>query len=186
MRRDRFTLKELIVMAMLAVMGMVLKPFLSPLFNVLTDFIRIPGGSAVAGISELFLVAAAALIGKKGTALLTGLLQGLISLTTGISAAAGILVLVTYSLPGLAVDLVMLWSVFDRIPKKSRMMLAGGAGVLTGAAATNILYFRLPVIPFILFYAVGILSGAAGGWLACMILQRLPASVREGIGKNRN
>ena len=100
MSRDRFTLKELILMAMLAVMGMVLKPFLSPLFNLLTDFIRIPGGSAVAGISELFLVAAAALIGKKGTALITGLLQGLISLTTGISAAAGVLVLITYSLPG--------------------------------------------------------------------------------------
>lgn len=185
MSRDRFTLKELILMAMLAVMGMVLKPFLSPLFNLLTDFIRIPGGSAVAGISELFLVAAAALIGKKGTALITGLLQGLISLTTGISAAAGVLVLITYSLPGLAVDLVMLLPAFDRLSVKNRMMLAGGLGVLAGAASTNVLYFRLPVIPFILFYAIGILSGAAGGWLACLIVHRLPASVREGIGKNR-
>ena len=184
MSRERFTLKELIVMTMLAVMGMVLKPFLSPLFNLLTDFIRIPGGSAVAGISEMFLVAAAALIRKRGTALLTGLLQGLISLTTGISAAAGVLVLITYSLPGLAVDLVMLLPVFDRMPEKKRMMLAGGLGVLAGAAATNMLYFRLPLIPFILFYAVGILSGAAGGWLACTILHRLPASAREGIGKN--
>ena len=176
----RFTLKELIVAAMLAAMGIAVKPLLSPVFNVLTDFIRIPGGSATAGISVMFLVAAAALIRKRGTALLAGLLQGLLSLATGISAAAGVLVLITYSLPGLAIDLVMLLPV--SLPDRTRRMLAGSAGVLAGAAATNLLYFRMSVIPFILFYAVGILSGALGGWIVHLILQRLPESVRKGIG----
>lgn len=180
----KFTLKELIVIAMMAVLGMVVKPFLSPVFNLLTDFIRIPGGSATAGISIMFLVAAAALTGRKWTAFMAGLLQGLISLTTGISATVGALVLITYSIPGLAIDLVMLLPVLDPMPKKHRMMLAGAAGVLTGAAATNLLYFRLPLIAFMLFYAVGIGSGAAGGWLAYVILKRLPASVLEGIGKH--
>ncbi|MBQ1319934.1 MAG: ECF transporter S component, partial [Solobacterium sp.] len=101
----KLTLKELILCGNLAVLGLICKPLFSPLFNLLTDFIRIPGGSATAGISILFLVFAAALIRKPAAGLLTGFVQGVCSLASGISAAAGVLVLITYSIPGMAIDL---------------------------------------------------------------------------------
>ncbi|MBQ1321175.1 MAG: ECF transporter S component [Solobacterium sp.] len=176
----KLTLKELILCGNLAVLGLICKPLFSPLFNLLTDFIRIPGGSATAGISILFLVFAAALIRKPAAGLLTGFVQGVCSLATGISAAAGVLVLITYSIPGMAIDLVM--HIPMKMNLKTRMMLAGSGGVLSGAAATNILYYRMAWIPFLLFYLVGILSGALGGYIAWQILQRLPESLTKGFG----
>ena len=171
----------MIFTALCAVLGMVIKPFLSPVFNVLTDFVRIPGGSVTAGISMLFLVFAAALIRKPGTALIAGLLQGIVSLSTGISAAAGALVLITYSLPGAVIDLVMLLPAKEGRGLKARCVIAGSAGVLAGAAATNMLYFHLQPVPFLLFYIFGILSGALGGYLAWLILQRIPADIKGAL-----
>ena len=107
-------------------------------------------------------------------------MQGVCSLATGISAAAGVLVLITYSIPGMAIDLVM--HIPMKMNLKTRMMLAGSGGVLSGAAATNILYYRMAWIPFLLFYLVGILSGALGGYIAWQILQRLPESLKKGFG----
>ena len=90
MPRQRFTLRELCLMTFLAVFGMLFKPLVSPAFNLITDFVRVPGGSMTAGFSLLFLVFAAARIRKPGTALLMGLVQAAMSLSMGISATAGI------------------------------------------------------------------------------------------------
>ena len=178
MPRQRFTLRELCLMTFLAVFGMLFKPLVSPAFNLITDFVRVPGGSMTAGFSLLFRVFAAARIRKPGTALLMGLVQAAMSLSMGISATAGILVFITYTMPGAAIDLILCSGWFDRFPLKLRMSAAGAAGVLAGAAFTNMLYFRLPLTAFLLFYLLGILSGACGGAFAWHLSRRLPASVR--------
>lgn len=134
MPRQRFTLRELCLMTFLAVFGMLFKPLVSPAFNLITDFVRVPGGSMTAGFSLLFLVFAAARIRKPGTALLMGLVQAAMSLSMGISATAGILVFITYTMPGAAIDLILCSGWFDRFPLKLRMSAAGAAGVLAGAA----------------------------------------------------
>lgn len=170
-------LKQLLLCANLAVLGIVAKPLFSPFFNFITDFVRIPGGSMTAGVSMLFLVVGVAVTGKRGTAFLIGLIQGVLAFSTGISAIAGALVLITYSLPGVTIDAVMLG--MRGMPLKQRMILAGSLGVLTGAAATNLLYFHLAVLPFILFYLFGILSGGLGGYLAYHILLRIPERYRK-------
>ncbi len=177
----RMNLKQLLLCANLAVLGIVAKPLFSPLFNFITDFIRIPGGSMTAGVSMLFLVCGAALVHKPCTALLIGLLQGVLALSTGISAVAGALVLITYSLPGISIDAIMMLG--QRIPLKERMILAGSLGVLTGSAAANLLYFHLALIPFLLFYIFGILSGGIGGYLAWRIMQRIPEHYRKEFGQ---
>ena len=177
----RMNLKQLLLCANLAVLGIVAKPMFSPLFNFITDFVRIPGGSMTAGVSMLFLVCGAALVHKPCTALLIGFLQGVLALSTGISAVAGALVLITYSLPGISIDAIMMLG--QRIPLKERMILAGSLGVLTGSVATNLLYFHLALIPFLLFYIFGILSGGIGGYLAWRIMQRIPEHYRKEFGQ---
>lgn len=167
-------------MALLSALGMVIKPAISPLFNLLTDFIKIPGGSTTAGISMLFLVFGAALTEKKGTAFLMGLIQAVISLALGLSAAGGLLVFITFTLPGVAVDLILTTGLFRKLPMAPRMMLAGTLGVLAGSILSNALYFRLDPLPFFLFYTLGILSGSLGGLLAWMIRQRLPKQLLHG------
>ena len=170
-------LRDLIFISLCSVMGMIVKPLLSPMFNLLTDFIRIPGGSVTAGISMLFLVLASVMIGKPGVAFLGGLVQRLVALTTGISAQAGILVLITYSLPGAAIDLVM--GLPMSLDTRTRMMLAGAASVLAGAASMNVLYFHMSFLPFILFYIFGILSGGLGGYIAYLLYTRMPSEYKN-------
>ncbi|MBR5873893.1 MAG: ECF transporter S component [Oscillospiraceae bacterium] len=177
--KSYFTLKQLCMMSFLAVFGMFIKPVVAPVFNLLTDFIRIPGGSVSAGFSILFLVLGAAVTEKFGTATLMGIVQAFIALNTGFSSVVGLLVFITYSLPGLAIDTVLCTKLFSKIPTKDRMAIAGGMGVLAGALFTNILYYRLALVPFLLFYIFGILSGALGGRIAWLVIERVPYSIKN-------
>ncbi|MBQ3008002.1 MAG: ECF transporter S component [Oscillospiraceae bacterium] len=179
--KSYFTLRQICMMSFLAVMGMFIKPVISPVFNLLTDFVRIPGGSVTAGFSMLFLVFASGLTGKFGTATLMGVVQAVIALSTGVSSVVGLLVFVTYSLPGLAIDTVLCTGIFKKIPMKPRMALAGAAAVFTGAAFTNMLYYRLSFVPFLLFYIFGALSGALGGGFAFMLTEKIPRSVIKNM-----
>ena len=159
-------------MGIMSALGMMAKPIFSPVFNAITDFIRIPGGSVTAGVSMMFIVFTAAYIHKKGAGALMGLCQALVSLSTGMGAAAGLLVVFTYTLPGVAIDLVLLSPLYKK-DLKLCMMTAGACGVLAGAGATNILFFHLNFVSFILFYFFGILSGALGGYIAWSIYKRI-------------
>lgn len=177
--RSYFTLKQLCMMSFLAVFGMFIKPVVSPVFNLLTDFIRIPGGSVTAGFSMMFLVFASSVTGKFGTATLMGVVQAFMALNLGISSIVGLLVFITYSLPGLAIDVILCTSLTKNLPSKGRMMAAGACGVLAGAFFTNILYYNLSVVPFLLFYFFGILSGALGGLFAYKIMERIPSQLKN-------
>ncbi len=126
--KSYFTLQQLCMMSFMAVMGMFIKPLISPVANLLTDFIRIPGGSVTAGFSMIFLVFAAAVTGKYGTATLMGFVQAVISLNLGISSMAGMLVFITYTLPGMAIDAVLCTGILKKLPLKIRMAVAGGCG----------------------------------------------------------
>ncbi|MBQ8604186.1 MAG: ECF transporter S component [Oscillospiraceae bacterium] len=178
-KKQYFTTRQLCLMAFLAVSGMIIKPFLSPVFNLLTDFIRIPGGSVTAGFSMMFLVFGAAAVQKKGTAAMMGLVQAVMALGLGISSVTGLLVFITYTLPGVVIDIVLCSSIFSAVPVQKRMPLAGAAGVLAGAALTNTLYFRMSVVPFLLFYIFGILSGGFGGYMAAVIYDRLHIQIER-------
>ena len=177
--KSYFTLKQLCMMSFLAVFGMFIKPIVSPVFNLLTDFIRIPGGSVTAGFSMLFLVFATAVTKKFGTATLMGVVQAFIALNMGVSSIVGLLVFITYSLPGLAIDLFLCTPLANKLPLKDKMMVAGAMGVLTGAAFTNMLYYNMSVVPFLLFYLFGIISGGLGGWFAFKIMERIPRQLKN-------
>ena len=121
----------------------------------------------------------AAVTEKFGTATLMGIIQAFIALNTGFSSVVGLLVFITYSLPGLAIDTVLCTKLFSKIPTKDRMAIAGGMGVLAGALFTNILYYRLALVPFLLFYILGILSGALGGRIAWLVMERVPYNIKN-------
>ena len=149
--KSKFTLTQLCFMAFAAVLGFFSKPIFSPAINLITDFVRIPGGSVTAGVSMLFIVYACAVIKKFGTATLMGFTQAVMALGTGFSSVVGLLALITYTLPGLAIDFVLCTPVFNKLSLKSRMCLAGSCGVLAGAISTNMLYTDCPLSHFYFF-----------------------------------
>ena len=109
-----YTVKEILLMGIMSALGMMAKPIFSPVFNAITDFIRIPGGSVTAGVSMMFIVFTAAYIHKKGAGALMGLCQALVSLSTGIGAAAGLPVVDIHDLKEMAEKL-------NGVPKKPQL-----------------------------------------------------------------
>jgi len=153
-------------------LGVGVKPVVSTLAQLVTGPLFIPGGSVAGGIYMLFLVLAASLTGMRGAGTLCGLCQGLMAMALGMAGSHGALSLVTYTLPGLAADLMFL--TFAR--KEANLPACCIAGLLANVAGTvsvNFVFFSLPLIPLLLSLSAAALSGALGGAGAWGITKQL-------------
>ncbi len=136
---QKLTLRDLILIALFAAIGIAAKPVVSPVANLLTDPLRITGGSAAGGIYMAVLVLARLLVPKRGSAALTGLLEGFLALFSGVTSFQGLLAIAIYTLPGIAVEIV--FALFS--PSCFAACAACVAANMTGASLTNALFFRL-------------------------------------------
>ena len=170
----RFTVYQLMIIALTAAMGVAVKSVITPLAHVVTSPLFIPGGAAAGGIYMLFLVLAVSLTGKRGGAVLCGFCQGVIVLVVGAGGSHGALSIVSYPLTGLAVDLVML-----TLRHNGCCLLCcffgGIAANLTGTLIVNAAFFGLPAIPLALSLTAAAFSGGVGGAIAWAITSRLKA-----------
>jgi len=168
---SKFTLFHLILIAVVAALGIAVKPVVVPLAALVTGPF-LPGGAAAGGIYMLFLVLAASLTGARGAGALCGLCQSLLVLALGVAGSHGALSLLTYTLPGLAVDFAFL--IFAR--KKSNLPACFFAGMLAniaGTASVNFAFFAMPLIPLLLSLCIAAFSGGLGGAAAWGITKQL-------------
>lgn len=167
----KFSAYDLTVIAMMAALGVAVKPVVTALVHIITGPLFIPGGSLAGGFYMMWIVLGAALVDKRGAASLIGLVQALIVITVGVYGTHGAVSLLTYTLPGVTVDL-LLW-LARQGPKQKTAMFMGGIGAnLCGVFLSNLVFFRLPFIPFLFALSAGALSGALGGLLAWLLAQR--------------
>jgi len=158
---SKFTLFHLILIAVMAALGVGVKPVVVPLAQLVTGPF-LPGGAAAGGIYMLFLVLAASFTGARGAGTLCGLCQGLLVLALGVTGSHGALSLVTYTLPGLAVDLM--FAIFAR--RESNPLSCCFAGMLAnivGTASVGVVFFSMPMVPLLLSLCAAALSGGLGG-----------------------
>jgi len=168
----RFSAFDLVVLAMMAALGVAVKPLVVSLAHMVTGPLLIPGGSLAGGFYMMWLILGAALVDKRGAATLIGLVQAILVLAVGVYGTHGIVSLLTYTLPGLGVDL--LYFAFRLKAGSKNAMFAGGIlANVCGVLLTNLVFFRLPVIPFLLSLSAGALSGGVGGLLAFLVFSRL-------------
>lgn len=155
-------------MSILVSTSIICKRLIAPTANLLTDFIRVPGGSLTAGFSILFLIVGKRLIGKNSTAMFMATLQGLLAMTMGIGSRMSLLMLVSYILPGVVIDAIYhkRQCMGKWMSEQTISQIACSLGVLAGTITNNLLFFRLPFIAMVLFYMIGLLSGILGGTLA--------------------
>ncbi len=176
----RFTVLELIIIAMMAALGLATKPIVVPLVHIITGPLFIPGGAVAGGFYMLWIVLGAGMIKKRGTATLIALIQALIVAVTGFFGTHGVLSLVTYTLPGVVIDL--LFFVLRKHPVTSLdYFLAGILANLTGTYLSNLVFFRLPWIPLLLSLSVGALSGGFGGLIAFQVAKRIRTLEIDGL-----
>ncbi len=162
-----------ILLAILASLGVVCKPLLSPIFNVLTDFIFIPGGSTLTGFTLSFLLIGASLTPTKCPATKMAFIQSVLALCMGVSGYQGAFVLVSYTIPGVVIDLLLQPKLRKRCGEQLALAIAGMCATMAGALCTNSAFFQLETIPFILFLSMGAISGLCGSQIAFYLVKRL-------------
>ena len=177
MRNNRT--KEIIFIALLCVLGLFSKQLVSPLANVLTDFIHIAGGSFSSGFSKVFLVVGAALVPGFGTATLMGFVQACLALAIGTSQAQGAFIFITYTVPGLIIDLfTLLYRKTSRNTPLSYFILATMLSNGLNSFLTNALVFQFSGIALMCWSSLAFCSGILAGFLGYAVYERLKRYMR--------
>lgn len=165
---DNFTIFELVFIAACAALGIAIKPVITPLIHLITGPLFIPGGSVGGGIYMMFIVIAALTVPKPGSATLATIVQAILTITIAVAGSHGLMSLFTYILPGIAMDSV--FALFRYKDKHAIVpFLMGAMANVAGTYASNLVFFRLPLIPLMLSLSAGFLSGGLGGLLAYRI-----------------
>ena len=157
-----FSIFDLVVIAVVSALGIATKPIVVPLVHIITGPLFIPGGAIAGGFYMMWIVLGAGFVKKFGTATLIGLVQSILVIASGIMGTHGIMSLVSYTLPGIAVELVFLIA-RDKKYNILHYLFGCMAANVVGTLITNILFFRLPTPTVILIVSAAALSGAIGG-----------------------
>jgi len=168
--KNRIPLRQLIFLAICIALSLVTKRVISPITNILTDFIRIPGGGAATAFSLMFLLLGSCAVQWPCAGTLAGFTQSLIALGLGMSAYQGAFALLTYTLPGIVIDL------FRRFcPRRDTafFLLSCAAANTAGACLTNLLVFQLKGIACVLWLLVACTVGLLGGFLGALIFRKV-------------
>lgn len=168
----RFSIRDLVLSAAMAALGLAIKPIVVPLAHVISGPLMVPGGALAGGLYMMWLVVAFGLTQKRGTATLTGLVQAVIVVISGINGSHGVMSLLSYTLPGVAVDLGM-FIIRHKIDGPVTAFIAGILANVTGTLCVNMIFFSLPIIPLLLSICIAAVSGGAGGIIAWVLLKSL-------------
>lgn len=169
---QRYRMYDLVLIALMAALGIATKPIVVPLAHMISGPLLIPGGAIAGGLYMFWIVLAAGLVDKRGAATLTALVQALIVIVMGAFGSHGIMSIITYTLPGLMIDIIFIIS-RRRIHTNLDFFLAGIIANLSGTYLSNLVFFRLPLVPLIMSLASGILSGGIGGLIAYATFKRI-------------
>lgn len=165
-------LRRIVFLALCCDLSLIGKRLISPVANILTDFLRVPGGIGTA-FSLMFLVLAAMLMPFFGCGALMGAVQSLIALSLGMMGSMGALSPIGYIVPGIVIDCTVY------ITKRVRMsddITAILSNILASAAAVfaaNAIIFRLKGLPLALYLSVAATGGAICGSLCGNLVKRL-------------
>jgi hypothetical protein len=161
----RFGVYDLIIIAVMAALGIALKPVITLAVHFISTPLMIPGGSLAGGLYMMWLVLAFALTGKCGAGTLVGLVQAVMVMLLPIPGSHGAMSLVSYTAPGVALDLLMLLMLvlpgrgFDRLAS----FFGGLVANLTGTLIVNLIFFKLPPLFLLVTICAAALSGGVGG-----------------------
>jgi energy-coupling factor transport system substrate-specific component len=160
-----YRIYDLVVIALMAALGLATKTIVTPLSHVISGPLNMPGGALAGGLYMFWIVLAGALVNKRGSATLTALVQALMVIVIGSVGSHGIMSVVTYTMPGLMIDLVFLLLRRD-IKTNIDFFIGGMIANMTGTFLTGMVFFRLPAITMVMIVASGMLSGGLGGLIA--------------------
>ena len=166
-----FSTRDLVLIAILAALGIAIKPVVVPIAHMVAAPFLVPGGAFAGGLYMMWLVVGMGIIGKRGTATLIAIVQGVLVMITAVPGSWGVMSLVIYTLPGVAMDVGLLL-VGHRACCMRCCFLAGLLANVTGTFSVSMVML-LPRIPLLLGLCTAALSGGVGGILAWQVIKQL-------------
>lgn len=168
----RFSAQDLLYIAILAALGLAIKPIVTPLIHLISAPLMIPGGSLAGGFYMMWLVLAIALVNKPGTAILVGLTQAIVMISWVILAA---MAPSPYQLHHAGHSGRVCRLFFrDKSTLAAHVVLCTVANC-TGAIIVTVLVMRLAAIPLIMSLVAAVISGIIGGIMSHYVFKRLKA-----------
>lgn len=169
---NSFSVFDLVIIAIVSALGIATKPIIVPLIHIITGPLFIPGGAVAGGFYMMWIVMGVGFVKKFGTGTLIGIVQGILVISTGAMGTHGIMSIISYTLPGIIVDIIFRISKeksFNILHYVFGCMLANVCGTLI----SNLLFFRLPFVTVVLVLSLAAFSGAIGGLIAYSINKTL-------------
>ncbi len=163
--------------------GVFCKKLINPYANVVTDALHVPGGISTA-ISLMFLVIAAGVTGRKWSASLMGFMQAAAALAMGSVGSMGLLLPLSYIIPGVVIDLVMFIGGNVRLSGRICVFFACILSSVSAALFANIVVFHLPMKVLTVYLCLAALSGAVCGGIAGVVIYSLEMTDREDTSYN--
>ncbi|MBQ9420693.1 MAG: hypothetical protein IJU30_02915 [Lachnospiraceae bacterium] len=177
MKKDR--LRNLIFLALCCDLGLFSKRLIAPAANIITDFLRIPGGIGTS-FSLMFLIVAAALVPQFGCAALMGAVQSVLAFALGMTGSMGALSPIGYIVPGIVIDCIFFISRKMKLHNAATMVAANMLSAAAAGFTANLIVFGLRGPVLALYLSVALLSGALCGCLGYTLAKRLkPVLCRE-------
>ncbi len=171
----RYSTSDLIIIAIMAAIGLGTKQIVRPLVSLISVPLGIPGGAIVGGFYMLWLVLTKRLAPKTGSGFLFGLTQALVVMILPFGSH-GIFTIITYSLPGIAVDIVDLL-----FRSKNNTVLCslveGAIANFVGSLSVLILIFRLEWRLTLFISLIALLTGNIGGIIAHYIAKQITGMI---------
>lgn len=178
MKKNDLTVKEkkpymsnqnLLVIAVLSGIGGVMSTYIGYLGNLFNTMLGVPFGAGqfLSGLHVFWIILAAGLVKKPGSATIAGLLKGCIEFFTG--GTHGITIIIVSLVQGIIVDLVLI--IFRRYSLTS-LSLAGGLAAASNVLVFQTLYFSGVAWGYIAFIAfLAFVSGIIfAGFFGCHVL----------------
>lgn len=165
-----FSIFDLIIISIMAALGIATKSIIVPLIHIITGPLFIPGGALAGGFYMLWLVMGGAIVRKPGAATLAAIVQAILMIVLSVYGTHGIISLFTYSLPGIIVDIILM--IRSKYELADCFFACIGANI-TGTFLSNLVFFRLPLVPLMFSFSLAALSGGLGGMIAYMVITNI-------------
>lgn len=166
-----YAVYDLMVIAMLGALGIAFKTIAGILVRMITGPLGIPGGALAGGLYMLWMPLGLAITGKKGTALLISLIQAVVLMISGAPGSHGIWTFLTYLAPAAAVEAAFF--IKGKKPNILHFVLAALFANIVGTFGSNLLFFRMSVLPLLFTLVAAAFSGAVGGVIAYFTFQKI-------------
>ncbi len=171
------------MIALMAALGLGTKQLVRPLVSLITIPLLIPGGALAGGFYMLWLILTKRFVPKFGSGIFFGLVQALVVMIMPFGSH-GIFTFITYSLPGLAADIIEI--IFRKMKSKwLTSMIEGALANLVGTIAVSSIIFELSVEVLLFVSLLALFSGNIGGIIAYLIITQIKDPlIQESIIEN--